>query len=188
MINDIFVRLDGTAGDFARLAAVSRIAATFESHIARLLFNVFPAAISDVVRMQGPAGRQNCRTIQGRPATPSKPTVLQRLERLQQLTFFRRFDVEDERDVADTSVAPRLNGQPNKPRVLIEELLHGAGRHLFLVPEDKRTMAPSITSWLAGTEAGNLRALCPNPSPICSERGKFGFSWWSTNVRPRPMR
>ena len=36
--------------------------------------------------------------------------------------------------------------------------------------------------------AGNLRARCPNPSPICSEPGKSGFSWWKTNARPRPMR
>ncbi len=53
-------------------------------------------------------------------------TVLQRLERLQQPTFLRRFDVEGERDVADTAsllaraadtfVALRPNGQSNEPR------------------------------------------------------------------------
>ncbi|MCP1908867.1 hypothetical protein ACVIWU_005818 [Bradyrhizobium sp. USDA 4509] len=188
MIKDILLRLNGTAGDFARLAAVRRIAAG-------LLFNVLPAAISDLVQDAGSSGPAKLPHDARKAGDAVEATALQRLERLQQPTFFRRFDVEGERDVADTaSLVPpipswrfALNGQPNEPRGLIEELLYGAGRHLFLVPDDEKTMAPSITSWLPGTEAGNLRALCPNPSPICSERGKFGFSWWNTSGRPRPM-
>ncbi|MCA6100653.1 hypothetical protein [Bradyrhizobium australafricanum] len=114
MIKDILLRLDGTAGDFARLAAVRRIAAG-------LLFNVLPAAISDFVQDAGSSG----------------PAKLPR-------------DARKAGDAVDTaSLVPpipswrfALNGQPNEPRGLIEELLYGAGRHLFLVPEDEKTMAP----------------------------------------------
>ncbi|WFU58380.1 hypothetical protein QA639_13150 [Bradyrhizobium pachyrhizi] len=91
--------MDGTAGDFARLAAVSRIAATFESHIAGLLFNVLPAAISDA----GSSGPAKLPHDAGKAGDAVEATALQRLERLQQPTFFRRFDVEGERDVADTA-------------------------------------------------------------------------------------
>lgn len=170
MIKDILVRLDGTAGDFARLAAVSQIAATFESHITGLLFNVLPAAISDVVQDAGSSGPAKLLHDARRAGDAVEATVLHRLERLQQPTFLRRFDVEGERDVADTAsllaraadtfVALRPNGQPNEPRGLIEELLYGAGRHLFLVPEDKKTMAPLdhvVVAWNGSRESA--RAL-----------------------------
>jgi hypothetical protein len=42
MIKDVMVRLDGTSGDDARLAAATQIAQIFESHITGLFFNVVP--------------------------------------------------------------------------------------------------------------------------------------------------
>ena len=92
MIKAILVRLDGTAGDFARLAAVSQIAAAFESHITGLLFNVLPAAISDVVQDAGSSGPAKLLHDARNAGDAVEATVLQRLERLQQPTFLRRFD------------------------------------------------------------------------------------------------
>ena len=42
MIRDVMVRLDGSAGDDARLAAATQIAEIFQSHITGLFFNVAP--------------------------------------------------------------------------------------------------------------------------------------------------
>ncbi|MFQ3452615.1 hypothetical protein PMN64_04720 [Bradyrhizobium sp. UFLA01-814] len=86
MIKDILLRLDGTAEDFARLAAVSRIAATFESHIAELLFNVLPAAISDLVQDAGSSGPAKLPHDARKAGDAAEATALQRLERLQQPT------------------------------------------------------------------------------------------------------
>ncbi|WP_092118019.1 hypothetical protein [Bradyrhizobium erythrophlei] len=41
------VRLDGTCGDDARLAAANQIAETFDSHITGLFFNVLSSRIPD---------------------------------------------------------------------------------------------------------------------------------------------
>jgi hypothetical protein len=46
-IKDVMVRLDGTSGDDARLAAANQIAEIFDSHITRLFFNVLSSRIPD---------------------------------------------------------------------------------------------------------------------------------------------
>jgi hypothetical protein len=43
---------------------------------------------------------------------------------------------------ADAFVALRPDGQSTEPEGPIENLLYGAGRHLFLVPADWKAMAP----------------------------------------------
>ena len=78
----------------------------------------------------------------------TEATVFERLTRLQHPSNLRRFDVTGEGDISDTTlplaravdvfVALRPNGQSNEPRGLIESLLFGTGRHLFLVPDDRR--------------------------------------------------
>lgn len=42
MIKDVMVRLIGSSGDDARLAAATQIAAIFESDVTGLFFNVLP--------------------------------------------------------------------------------------------------------------------------------------------------
>ena len=147
MIKDVMVRLDGTSGDDVRLAAVNQIAVIFESHITGLFFNVLPEA-GDVI----------------------EATVFQRLTRLQHPTNLRRFDVIGDGDISDTAlplartadafVALRPDGQSTEPEGLIENLLYGAGRHLFLVPADWKAMAPLdnvVIAW--NGSRGSARAL-----------------------------
>ncbi|WFU58379.1 universal stress protein [Bradyrhizobium pachyrhizi] len=68
-------------------------------------------------------------------------------------------------------MALRLNGQPNEPRGLIEELLYGAGRHLLLIPEDEKTMAPLdhvVVAWNGSRESA--RSLSESLS--CLQRAR----------------
>src|ERR1700716_56075 len=46
MIKDVMVRLDGTAADEVRLAAVNDIAEIFDNHIIGLYFNVMPVVLA----------------------------------------------------------------------------------------------------------------------------------------------
>ena len=73
MIKDVMVRLDGTSGDDARLAAASQIAQIFESHITGLFFNVVPDGFKGAAAITPPNrhfpcsshteyGRASCRS------------------------------------------------------------------------------------------------------------------------------
>jgi hypothetical protein len=68
MIKDVMVRLDGTSGDDARLAAATQIAQIFESHITGLFFNVVPDGLNGFG-----ANPPNRQTLPGRPVMPPKP-------------------------------------------------------------------------------------------------------------------
>jgi hypothetical protein len=65
MIRDVMVRLDGTSGDDARLAAPSQIAEIFEGHIAGLFFNVLPPP-PIAVNLNGSDASQAGRLLGGR--------------------------------------------------------------------------------------------------------------------------
>jgi hypothetical protein len=93
------------------------------------------------------------------------------LTRLQQPTNLRRFDVADDGDIvdtalplaraADTFVALRPNGQSNEPEGLIESLLCGTGRHLFLAPENWNPLAPLdnvVVAWNDSRESARALA------------------------------
>src|ERR1700684_4442589 len=142
MIKDVMVRLDGTSGDDVRLAAVNQIAEIFESHITGLFFNVLSSFVPD--------GRNGARAGQAanlldrakQAGDIVEATVFERLTQLQHPSNLRRFDVIGDGDISDTTlplaravdvfVALRPNGQSNEPQGLIESLLFGTGRHLFL--------------------------------------------------------
>jgi nucleotide-binding universal stress UspA family protein len=170
MIKDIMVRLDGTSGDIARLAAVNQIAEIFEGHITGLFFNVLPPLVPDGLNDAG--GDQAAKLLEAarKAGDIFEATALERLTRLQQPTHLRRFDVIGDGAIADTAlslaraadtfVALRPNGRWNEPEGLIENLLYGAGRHLFLVPDDQKTMAPFdnvVVAWNGSRESA--RAL-----------------------------
>jgi hypothetical protein len=79
-------------------------------------------------------------------------TVLQRLAQLEHPANLRRFDVIGDDDISDTAlqmaraadtfVALRPNGRSSEPKGLVENLLFGAGRHLYLVPDDLKAITP----------------------------------------------
>jgi hypothetical protein len=68
-IEDVTVRLDGTSGDDARLAAANQIAEIFDSHITGLFFKVLSPRIPDGIDGVDP----NCCVLPRRPATLRKP-------------------------------------------------------------------------------------------------------------------
>ena len=145
MIKDVMVRLDGTSGDDLRLAAVSQIAEIFESHITGLFFIVLPPPPIQV-SLDGADASQATKLLDtARQAGDAIEAVaFESLTRLHRPTNLRRFDVIGDEisetalplaRAADTFVALRPNGRSNEPEGLIENLLFGTGRHLFLVPE-----------------------------------------------------
>jgi hypothetical protein len=118
--------------------------------------------------------------------------LFQRLTQLQQPTNLRRFDVTGELDIsesaspvartADTFVALRPNGRANEPKELIENLLFGTGRHLFLVPDAWNGFTPLDNIIVAWT--GSRRARLPKPYPICTRRKRSAFSAWKVSIKP----
>jgi nucleotide-binding universal stress UspA family protein len=171
MIKDVMVRLDGTSGDDVRLAAVNQIAEIFESHITGLYFNILPSLIPAGFDVAGANQSTNLLDTAKKAGDAIEATVLQRLTRLQQPTNLRRFDVIGDGDISDTTlplaraadtfVALRPNGRSNEPEGLIENLLYGTGRHLFLVPDDWKAMAPLdnvVVAWNGSRESARALA------------------------------
>lgn len=183
MIKDVMVRLDGTSGDHARLAAVNQIADIFESHITGLFFNVLSSIVPNGRADVGQTGKLPDNAKQA--GDTIEATVFERLTRLQHPSNLRRFDVTDDGDISDTTlplaravdvfVALRPNGQFNEPRGLIERLLFGTGRHLFLVPDDQKVMAPFenvVVAWNRSRESA--RALAES-MPYLQQASKVGI-------------
>jgi nucleotide-binding universal stress UspA family protein len=171
MIKDIMVRLDGTSGDVARLAAVNQIAEIFESHVTGLFFNVLPALVPDALNDAGADQAARLLEAAKKAGDIFEATTLERLTRLQQPTHLRRFDVVGDDAIADTAlplaraadtfVALRPNGHSNEPEGLIESLLYGTGRHLLLVPDNQKIMTPFdnvVVAWNGSRESARALA------------------------------
>jgi nucleotide-binding universal stress UspA family protein len=184
MIKDVMVRLDGTAADDVRLAAVDQLAAIFESHITGLFFNVLPSAAPDGRNGAASHVAGNLLDAASKAGDTIEATVFERLARLQHPSNLRRFDVTGDGDIADTAVplaraadtfvALRPSDQPAEPQGLIENLLYGAGRHLFLVPDDLIAMTPFdnvVVAWNGSREAA--RALTES-LPFLHQARKVG--------------
>lgn len=157
MIKDILVRLDGTAQDDLRLAAVDQLATIFSSHITGLYFNVQSAFTT------AEAATEDGRAVEA--------NVLARLQRLQPEAHLRRFEVAGEEEVpdaamrparaADTFVEPCPDSLSSASERLIERLLFGAGRHLFLMPNELRPLSflkHVIVAWNGSREAARAMA------------------------------
>jgi nucleotide-binding universal stress UspA family protein len=171
MIKDVMVRLDGTSGDDLRLAAVNLLAETFDSHVTGLFFNILPpppiqvelgGAGADQATEPGDAAKKAGDAIEA--------AVFEHLAQLHRPTILRRFDVLGD-EISDTAlplaraadafVALRPNGRSNEPEGLIENLLFGTGRHLFLVPEELKAIAPFdhvVVAWNGSRESARAVA------------------------------
>ena len=178
MIKDVMVWLDGSIADEVRLAAAEDIARVFQGHIIGLFLNPLPS----LVPAEGdPAGvvREAELMERAREVGDRMEAMLgRRLARLNHPVEIRRFDVfaddianiaSREARSADTFVAIRPNGSLDPDR-LVEGVLFGSGRHLFLVPKRNATAPISIASWLPGTAAGKPPARWPRPCRICTRR------------------
>jgi nucleotide-binding universal stress UspA family protein len=172
MIKDVMVRLDGTSGDDVRLTAASQIAEIFEGHITGLFFNVLPPApFTDGLNVANASQATKLLATAKQAGDAIEATVFERLTRLQQPTNLRRFDVVGDDDISDTAlplaraadafVALRPNDRSDEPEGLIENLLFGTGRHLFLVPSDRKAMTPLdniVVAWNGSRESARALA------------------------------
>jgi nucleotide-binding universal stress UspA family protein len=149
MIKDVMLRLDGTAADEVRLAAVNHIADLFDSQVIGLFINVLPVVIA---AEDGIGATRAAELLQAAREAGDKveAKLRERLNRLQKPVELRRFDilsdaaenvVAREARAADTFVALRPNGVPQEPEHLVESVLFGSGRHLFLVPDRRPAKA-----------------------------------------------
>src|SRR3979490_1178746 len=147
MIKDVMVWLDGGISDEVRLAAVAEIAKRLQSKVIIGLFlNPMPLPVAvdgDINASLTPAP-----LMEGAREVGDKTEALlaRRLSLLDRPVEIRRFDVlaDDiariaarEARSADTFVALRPNGAMD-PEQLVEGVLFGSGRHLYLVPETER--------------------------------------------------
>ena len=181
MIKDVMVRLDGTSADDVRLAAATLIAETFESHITGLFFNILPSTVLDCTGVHQTTKLLDAAREAG---DVIEATVFERLTRLQQPTNLRRFDVADDSDIADTAlplaraadtfIALRPNGQSNEPEGLIESLLYGTGRHLFLVPENWNPLAPLDNVVVAWNDSRECARALAEALPYLHQARKVG--------------
>jgi nucleotide-binding universal stress UspA family protein len=145
MIKDVMVPLDGTAADEGRLAAANHIAEEFNGQITGLFLNVLPLTI---VPEDGIGAVQAAELLQKarQAADRMQLRLTERLARLQRPMQLRRFDIlQDavgdvaarEARTADAFVGLRPDGAVGEPEHLVESVLFGSGRHIFLIPGRK---------------------------------------------------
>ena len=169
MIKDVMVHLDGTAADEVRLAAGNDIADVFHSHIVGLFLNVLPVLI---VPEDGIGSMQSAELLnQARTAGDKVEEKLsQRLTRLQKPVELRRFDslndtagdvAAREARTADAFVALRPNGASRGAEELVEGVLFGSGRHVWLLPTRKSAKAAFdriLVAWNGSRESARALA------------------------------
>jgi len=147
MIRDMMVWLDGGASDEIRLAAVADIARRLESRVVIGLFlNVLPLPAVVDADVAGSAAAADLVARARETGDRTEALLAKRLSQLDRPVEIRRFDIlaADISDIAarearsaDTFVALRPNGAMD-PEQLVEGVLFGSGRHLYLVPETER--------------------------------------------------
>jgi nucleotide-binding universal stress UspA family protein len=170
MIKDVMVWLDGGISDEIRLAAVADIARRLESQVIIGLFLnplPLPAAVdADVAASVATAElMERAREV----GDKTEALLAKRLQQLDRPVEIRRFDVlaDDIANIAarearsaDTFVALRPNGAMD-PEQLVEGVLFGSGRNIFLVPETERPKIAFdriVVAWNGGREAARALA------------------------------
>jgi nucleotide-binding universal stress UspA family protein len=147
MIRDVMVWLDGGISDEVRLAAVAEIARRLESKVIIGLF-LNPLPLPGPVDGDVSGALTTAELMERARETGDKTEALlaRRLSQLERPVEIRRFDVlaDDIANIAarearsaDTFVAVRPNGAVD-PERLVEGVLFGSGRNLYLVPETER--------------------------------------------------
>ena len=165
MIKDVMVWLDGGASDEIRLAAVADMARRLESRVVvGLYLNVLPLpgpiegdVTANIVKWAREEGDE------------MEAALAKRLQMLDRAAEIRRFDIhaDDVANIAarearsaDTFVALRPNGATD-PERLVEGVLFGSGRNVFLVPEAERPKIAFdriLVAWNGSREAARALA------------------------------
>jgi nucleotide-binding universal stress UspA family protein len=166
MIKDVMVCLEGTPDDEVRLAAVETIAGVFDSHVIGLFLNAVPSMAPVDAAGPGAALLDEAREF----GDGVEAELAKRLSRLNRSTEIHRIDVladdlastaSREARGADAFVALRPNGAPQEPEHLVEGVLFGSGRHLFLVPDGRAPTAPFdriLIAWNGSRESARALA------------------------------
>jgi nucleotide-binding universal stress UspA family protein len=170
MIKDVMVWLDGGISDEVRLVAVADIVRRLESRVVIGLFLnplPLPAAVDGDI-----AGTVTAADLLERAREAGDRTerlLARRLSLLERPVEIRRFDVlageiadiaAREARSADTFVALRPNGAMD-PEQLVEGVLFGSGRHIYLVPETERPKIAFdhiLVAWNGSREAARALA------------------------------
>ncbi len=171
MIKGVMVHLEGTTADEARLATANGIAELFDGHVIGLFLNLIPTPLpSEEASTTAIASAELVAKVR-EAGDATEATLSRRLFRLNRPVALRRFDVFDdsvgalaarEARSADTFIAHTLghSGRARNPQAVVESVLFGSGRHLFLVA-DGRAATPEfghvLIAWNGSRESS--RAL-----------------------------
>jgi nucleotide-binding universal stress UspA family protein len=147
MIKDVMVWLDGGISDDIRLAAVAEIARRIDPEVIIGLFlNPMPVPAPVDGDVSGAVAAAEVTRHARETGNEIEALLARRLMQLERSVEVRRFDVlaDDIANVAarearsaDSFIALRPNGAMD-PEQLVEGVLFGSGRHVFLVPETER--------------------------------------------------
>jgi nucleotide-binding universal stress UspA family protein len=169
MIKDVMVWLDGSLSDDVRLAAVADIARQFDSQVIGLFLNPLPLPGPVDGDVAGALATAELMDRAHEAGNKTEALLTKRLKLLERPVEIRRFDVlaGDIANVAarearsvDTFVALRPNGAMD-PERLVEGVLFGSGRHLYLVPEAERpkvTFDRILVAWNGSRESARALA------------------------------
>jgi nucleotide-binding universal stress UspA family protein len=171
MIKDVMVHLEGTAADEPRLATAKRIADLFEGHVIGLFLNLIPMALPSEDGSASAIVSAELVAKAREVGDAVEASLSRRLLRLNGPVAVRRFDVFDdvvgevaarEARSADTFIAHTLarSGRARHLQEVVESVLFGSGRHLFLVVDDRATapqFAHVLVAWNGSRESS--RAL-----------------------------
>ena len=147
MIKDVMVWLDGSISDEIRLAAADAIARQLDSQMVIGLFLVLLPLPGPVdADVGGALATAELLNLAREAGDQTEALLAKRLRQLDRPIEIRRFDIlaDDVAHVAarearsaDTFVALRPNGAMDFER-LVEGVLFGSGRSIYLVPETER--------------------------------------------------
>jgi nucleotide-binding universal stress UspA family protein len=147
MIRDVMVWLDGGISDEIRLAAVADISRLLDSQVVIGLFlNPLPLPAAVDGDLAGAVATADLMDRAREIGDKTEALLAKRLAQLDRPAEIRRFDaladdvaniVAREARSADTFVALRPNGAMDAER-LVEGVLFGSGRNIYLVPETER--------------------------------------------------
>jgi nucleotide-binding universal stress UspA family protein len=170
MIKDVMVWLDGGVSDEIRLAAVADIARQLDSRVVVGLFlNVLPLPAVVDGDVAGSAVAADLLARAKETGDRTEALLAKRLGQLDRPVEIRRFDIlaADISDIAarearsaDTFVALRPNGAMD-PEQLVEGVLFGSGRHVYLVPETERPkidLDRIVVAWNGSRESARAMA------------------------------
>jgi nucleotide-binding universal stress UspA family protein len=147
MIRDVMVWLDGGISDEIRLAAVADICRRLDSQVVIGLFlNPLPLPAAVDGDVAGAVATADLMDRAREIGDKTEALLAKRLAQLDRPAEIRRFDAlaDDVANIAarearsaDTFVALRPNGAMD-PERLVEGVLFGSGRNIYLVPETER--------------------------------------------------